>query len=222
MKISYIIAIILTFFLLSRCLGFNYITFGLAMVLKDGPNRSKSNPNVLHRVGYRRLLISASIFVNELHFPQKTWCLISRPKLSEFLTIRKIVTDLSSTWNFLISGSIDRTWSECVLSINGINNVVFSLFWFWLSISLLLTIVSLIYCSMKMLPSATELFLVQHLAVRGLYKLADNVAIDDFIAKCPPDVVLILRLYEVELDHVLVGEIVGEIFQLHKKDLVSN
>ena len=75
---------------------------------------------------------------------------------------------------------------------------------------------------MKMLPSVTELFLVQHLTVRGLYKLDEDGAVDDFIAKCPPDVILILRLYEVELDYVLVGEIVGEIFQLYKKTLPSN
>jgi hypothetical protein len=74
---------------------------------------------------------------------------------------------------------------------------------------------------LKLLPFSTHLFIVHHLRAQDLYDISENGAILDFIKKCPSDVILMLRLYEVELDNILVGEIIGQLFLMYKKDHVS-
>ena len=72
-----------------------------------------------------------------------------------------------------------------------------------------------------MVPYSTQLFLGHHLRAHDLYTMRDNTVISDFIYTCPPDIILMLRLYEVELGNKLVGEIIGQLFLMHKKNHVS-
>ena len=57
---------------------------------------------------------------------------------------------------------------------------------------------------MKTLPSATELFLVQHLAVRELYEPGNNLALDDFFGKCPSDVTQEIPYFKLTSRHTSV------------------
>ena len=52
----------------------------------------------------------------------------------------------------------------------------------------------------------------------GSYNCQENGNILDFIGKCFSDVVLILRLYRVELDNTLIGEMIIQLYQNYKKD----
>ncbi len=51
--------------------------------------------------------------------------------------------------------------------------------------------------------------------------MEDNAAIIDFIRKCPTDVLLMLKLYAVELGSAMVGEIIGQRFLKYKKHYVE-
>jgi hypothetical protein len=72
-----------------------------------------------------------------------------------------------------------------------------------------------------MLPFNTRLFLGHHLKAHGLYNIEDREAVLDFIQKCPADVILMLRLYEVELGKILVGEIIDQLFLIFKENYNS-
>jgi hypothetical protein len=67
-----------------------------------------------------------------------------------------------------------------------------------------------------MVPFNTRLFLGQHLRSYNFYSIEDDLVVFDFMEKCPGDVVLILRLYEVEYDEPLISDIVSELFITHK------
>ncbi|CAF4440851.1 unnamed protein product [Rotaria socialis] len=72
-----------------------------------------------------------------------------------------------------------------------------------------------------MLPFSARSFLGHHLRARDLYDMKDNAIVHDFICKCPPDIILMLRLYEVELGNTLTGQVIGQIFVTFKKNYVS-
>ncbi|CAF3364012.1 unnamed protein product [Rotaria sp. Silwood2] len=72
-----------------------------------------------------------------------------------------------------------------------------------------------------MLPSESRYFLGNHLQAHGFYDIRDNGVLDDFIQKCSPDLILMLRLYEVELGNTLTGEIIGQLFITYKTNCVS-
>jgi hypothetical protein len=82
-KILYIIAIIVVFFLLEYCLGFKYIHLVLQIIHRIISQNSKQYFVLLCRSLESRVL--ASTFMDERFFPQRTWCLISRPKLGNLL-----------------------------------------------------------------------------------------------------------------------------------------
>jgi hypothetical protein len=67
-----------------------------------------------------------------------------------------------------------------------------------------------------MLPFSARSFLGHHLRVHDLYDMKDNAVVHDFICKCPPDIILMLRLYEVELGNTLTGQVMAS-----KKNYVS-
>ncbi|CAF4861666.1 unnamed protein product [Rotaria socialis] len=140
-----------------------------------------------------------SALLDESFFPQRTWCLISRQKL----------------------GGIDETWGDCVLPINVLKNTVFSLLRFWLIFILLMSICGLFQTLHNMLPFSARSFLGHHLRAHDLYDMKDNAIVHDFICKCPPDIILMLRLYEVELGNTLTGQVIGQIFVTFKKNYVS-
>ncbi|CAF3335914.1 unnamed protein product [Rotaria sp. Silwood1] len=71
-----------------------------------------------------------------------------------------------------------------------------------------------------MLPSQSRYFLGHHLQAHGLYEMQHNGAVHDFIRKCSPDLILMLRLYEVELGNTLTGEIIGQLFITFKTNYV--
>ncbi|CAF1318603.1 unnamed protein product [Rotaria magnacalcarata] len=142
---------------------------------------------------------NTSALLDESFFPQRTWCLISRQKL----------------------GGIDETWADCVLPINVLNNTVFSLLWFWLIFILLMSICGLFQTLYNMLPFSARSFLGHHLRAHDLYDMKDNAVVHDFICKCPPDIILMLRLYEVELGNTLTGQVIGQLFMAFKKNYVS-
>lgn len=70
----------------------------------------------------------------------------------------------------------------------------------------------------QMLPCNARLFLGHHLRAHGAYNCEDNGSILDFIEKCSTDVVLVLRLYQVELDDTLIGEVVVQLYHNYKLD----
>ncbi|CAF4209872.1 unnamed protein product [Rotaria socialis] len=63
-----------------------------------------------------------------------------------------------------------------------------------------------------MSPLQSAYFLVHHLQAHGLYDMEDNEPIGIFIRKCALDLILMLRLYEIELGNTLTGEIIAQIF----------
>lgn len=121
---------------------------------------------------------------------------------------------------FTILGGFENTWSDCVLPINIINNTIFSLLWFWLVFLFLASIYSLIKTSLNMRPSQSAHFLGHHLQAHALYSMRDNEPIGVFIRKCAPDLILMLRLYEIELGNTLTGEIIAQIFLKFQKNYV--
>lgn len=145
-------------------------------------------------------------------------------KIRQVLLLNRIFWIVFSDHQFWIyfKGSVDNTWCDCLLPINSINNVVFIILWCWLWILLLLTSVGLLLCVIKLLPRNTERFLGQHLNARGFYKLVDDAVIQDFVDKCPIDIILTLNLYEAKLNCTFVGEIIGTMFQAHKRTFSSN
>ncbi|CAF4433115.1 unnamed protein product, partial [Rotaria socialis] len=66
--------------------------------------------------------------------------------------------------------------------------------------------------SLNMSPLQSAYFLVHHLQAHGLYDMEDNEPIGIFIRKCALDLILMLRLYEIELGNTLTGEIIAQIF----------
>jgi len=69
-----------------------------------------------------------------------------------------------------------------------------------------------------MSSSNTSLFLGHHLEAHGFYDVEASAIILHFIEKCPRDIILILRLYQVELGETIVGEIIFQLFILHKNN----
>lgn len=116
---------------------------------------------------------------------------------------------------------MDETWVDCVLPINIINNIIFVLIWFWLAIVLVVAVYGLLEALLQMQPFNTQYFLGHHLYAQNLYYIGENAAILAFIEKSPPDVTLMLRLYEVELGNRLVGEIIGTLYLMFKTDFVA-
>ena len=98
--------------------------------------------------------------------------------------------------------------------------VIFSLLWFWLTIILLTSTYGLFRTLLQMLPFSTRSFLGHHLRAHDLYDMDDSGAVDAFIRKCPADVTLMLRLYQVELGNTLTGEILGQLFIMFKRNYV--
>jgi hypothetical protein len=82
-KVLYIIAIIVVFLLLEYCLGFNYIYLGLPII--DRIRSQNSRQYFVLRCKSSEFRVLASTFMDERFFPQRTWCLIFRPKLGNFL-----------------------------------------------------------------------------------------------------------------------------------------
>jgi hypothetical protein len=121
---------------------------------------------------------------------------------------------------FIFLGGFDETWADCLLPINIINNIIFCLLWFWLFVITVFSIYGLFYSLYQMLSTNARLFLGHHLRAHNLYDVEDGAAITDFIKKCPPDMLLILRLYEAELGKPFVGEIIAQLFLMFKKDHV--
>ena len=113
---------------------------------------------------------------------------------------------------------MDETWADCVLPINVINNIVFILIWFWLILLISLTIYGLVKTIVQMRPSSTASFIGHHLHAQNLYNFEESGAVLAFIQKCPPDLALILRIYEVELGNKLVGDIVAQLFSIFKNN----
>ena len=72
-----------------------------------------------------------------------------------------------------------------------------------------------------MLPSNTQSFLVHHLRAHDFYEMKDNEVVNNFISKYPPDILLMLRLYELELGNTLTGQIIEKLFIIFKKNYVS-
>ena len=70
-------------------------------------------------------------------------------------------------------------------------------------------------------PFSTRLFLGHHLSAQNLYNMNDHEALSDFVEKCPADLLLMLRLYEVHLGKTLVGEIIGQLFLMFKENDIS-
>ncbi len=115
-------------------------------------------------------------------------------------------------------GGTDQTWADCVLPINVINNIIFSLLWFWLILMLLITIYGLIQTTLRMMSFSTHAFFGHHLQTQNLYTMEESGTVINFVRKCPPDVTLILRLYEIELGKKLVGEIIAQLFLMYKNN----
>jgi hypothetical protein len=65
---------------------------------------------------------------------------------------------------------------------------------------LLITIDGLIQTTLKMMSFSTRLFFGHHLQTQNLYTMEENGTVLNFTQKYPPDVTLILRLYEIELE----------------------
>ncbi|CAF2119403.1 unnamed protein product, partial [Rotaria magnacalcarata] len=59
-----------------------------------------------------------------------------------------------------------------------------------------------------MLPFSAQYFFRYHLRTRNLYDMKNYRVVHDFIYKCPPDIILMLRLYEVKLGNTLAGQII--------------
>ncbi|CAF1585290.1 unnamed protein product [Rotaria magnacalcarata] len=72
-----------------------------------------------------------------------------------------------------------------------------------------------------MLPFSTRSFLGHHLRAHDLYDMKDNAVVHDFICKWPPDIILMLRLYEVELENTLTGQVFDQRLMTFKKNYVS-
>ena len=72
-----------------------------------------------------------------------------------------------------------------------------------------------------MLPSNTQSFLGHHLRAHDFYEMKDNGVVNNFISKYPPDILLMLRLYELELGNTLTGQIIEQLFIIFKKNYVS-
>jgi hypothetical protein len=93
--------------------------------------------------------------------------------------------------------------------------------WFWLIVLLIVSIYGFFQTLLKLLPFSTQLFIGHHLRAQSLYDVADGSGVVlHFIEDCPSDVILMLRLYEVELDNTLVGEIIGQLFLMYKEEHV--
>jgi hypothetical protein len=114
-------------------------------------------------------------------------------------------------------GGTDETFADCLLPINVINNIIFILLWFWFILILVVCVYGLVETLLKMFPFSTHLFIEHHLQSNNLYYVDDNAVIFYFVEKFPVDVILILRLYEVELGNTLVGEIIAQLFLMYKE-----
>ena len=65
---------------------------------------------------------------------------------------------------------------------------------------LLITIFGLIQSTLRMMSFSTHSFIGHHLKAQNLYNIDENGTVLNFTRKCPPDVALMLRVYEVELE----------------------
>ena len=117
---------------------------------------------------------------------------------------------------YAVLGGTDITWADCLFPINGINNAVFSVLWFWLTGVFAMSACGFLHKGIQMLPCNARLFLGRHLRANGAYNCEDNGSILDFIEKCSTDVVLVLRLYQVELDDTLMGEVIVQLCHNYK------
>ena len=84
------------------------------------------------------------------------------------------------------------------------SNVIFSFLWFRLSIVLFISNFGLILTIYKFQPSQSSRFLGQHLEACNLFDVASSTVVISFIKKCPPNVILVLRLYGNELSETLL------------------
>lgn len=62
-----------------------------------------------------------------------------------------------------------------------------------------------------------NIFMNQHLHFHDLYDVRFNDIIDNFISKCPEDLIIVLR-YEVELGETLTGEMISQLYNTYKRD----
>lgn len=125
-------------------------------------------------------------------------------------------------FNVRVLGNIHRWTVQCVLMINMFNEKIFIFFWFWFLFVGALSVLSLVYYFFaSLLPGRQRLYVAKYLrcvgAIGDFPTPREQRLIDDFVRQfMRTDGVFLLRLIQTNGGDLLVGEIIGTLFNRYR------